>query len=110
LPILAIEGSWTGVKLQTPIRLRSKDKISLYVVHYMLLKDSLFHPMFFLLNYCLKNFSLCSVFLKKELFFFKFDFKPKSGESSRSDELLYFEAEIYAIRFNKMFKIQIQEE
>jgi transposase-like protein len=46
-----IEGSWTGVKLQTPIRLRSKNKITFYLVRYMLLKDTSFHPLLILLNY-----------------------------------------------------------
>ena len=46
-----IEGSWAGVKLHVPFRGRTKDKVSLYLVRYMLIKNDTGHPLARLLNY-----------------------------------------------------------
>jgi transposase-like protein len=46
-----IEGSWLGVKMHIPPRGRTKDKIQLYLVRYMLLKNSQKHPFWELVKY-----------------------------------------------------------
>jgi transposase-like protein len=46
-----IEGCWSGIKLHVPLRGRTKDKVNLYLVRYMLLKNESTHPVLALLNY-----------------------------------------------------------
>lgn len=40
-----IEGEWCGIKLGVPYRGRTKDKIELYLVRYMILRESNCHPL-----------------------------------------------------------------
>ena len=47
----SIEGNWFGVKIQIPPRLRTKDKINLYLVRYMILRNEPGHPMEVILKY-----------------------------------------------------------
>lgn len=46
-----IEGNWSGVKLQVPLRGRSRDKINLYLVRYMLLRNEDEHPLLSIVKY-----------------------------------------------------------
>jgi transposase-like protein len=46
-----IEGSWTAVQQQTPLRNRSKNKVCMFLVRYMLLKDTSEHPLKILPKY-----------------------------------------------------------
>jgi transposase-like protein len=46
-----IEGNWCGVKLQIPHKNRTKKKIYLYLIRYMLLKDTKTHPLLLILKY-----------------------------------------------------------
>jgi transposase-like protein len=46
-----IEGSWFGVKMHIPPRGRTKDKIKMYLVRYMILKNSSIHPFWELIKY-----------------------------------------------------------
>ncbi|KAI5148065.1 hypothetical protein ENBRE01_0079 [Enteropsectra breve] len=46
-----IEGSWLGVKMHIPPRERTKDKVQLYLVRYMLIKNAIGHPFLELLKY-----------------------------------------------------------
>jgi transposase-like protein len=47
----SIEGNWFGVKMQIPPRLRTKDKINLYLVRYMILRNEPGHPMEAIIKY-----------------------------------------------------------
>ena len=46
-----IEGNWSAVKLNIPYRGRTKDKINLYLVRFMILRNEKIHPLHALLKY-----------------------------------------------------------
>jgi transposase-like protein len=46
-----IEGTWSGVKIHVPLRGRCKDKINLFLVRYMLLKNEETHPLLSIIKY-----------------------------------------------------------
>jgi hypothetical protein len=46
-----IEGTWLGVKMQIPLRGRTKKNVELYLVRYMIQKNSTGHPFWELLKY-----------------------------------------------------------
>lgn len=46
-----IEGTWNAIKMHVPLRGRTKDKINLYLVRYMLLKNESEHPLTRIIKY-----------------------------------------------------------
>jgi len=46
-----IEGNWNGVKMHIPSRLRTKDKVNLYLTRFMLARNYECHPLIALINY-----------------------------------------------------------
>jgi transposase-like protein len=46
-----IEGSWAGIKMHVPLVGRTKDRVNLYLVRYMLLKNEKYHPLKALIKY-----------------------------------------------------------
>jgi transposase-like protein len=46
-----IEGCWSGIKINIPLRGRTKDKINLYLIRFMLLRNEKIHPLKAILKY-----------------------------------------------------------
>jgi transposase-like protein len=75
-----IEGSWNGVKMQVPIRNRSKNKICLYLARYIMSKDHSLHPLKVLLNYLFYFIFYILFFIFRGYFFLIFLLYQNSGQ------------------------------
>ena len=47
----SIEGNWSGVKLNIPFKNRTKNRINVYLMRYMLLRNEKTAPLISLINY-----------------------------------------------------------